>query len=186
MDLSRYDALRHDSGANFLTRILWYMINPMVFNTWLFPFYGFKRLILKVFGAKIGIGVVIKPRVNIKYPWRLSIGAYSWVGEGVWIDSIGMVHIGSHCCISQGAYLCTGNHDWSDPCFGLKIEPIIINDHAWVGAFSIICPGACISTGAVITAGSVITNNTVPWTIYSGNPAVARQSREISETHKVL
>jgi len=75
MDLSRNDALRHDSGANFLIRILWYMINAMVFNSWLFPFYGFKRLILKVFGAKIGIGVVIKPRVNIKYPWRLSIGA---------------------------------------------------------------------------------------------------------------
>src|SRR5207249_2014007 len=109
-----------------LKRTLWYGINAIVFDSWFFPFYGIKRFLLRAFGGNIGNGVVIKPRVNIKYPWKLSIGAYSWIGERVWIDSLGLIRIGAHCCISQGVYLCTGNHDWSDPLFSLVVEPITI------------------------------------------------------------
>ena len=185
MDLSRYDVSRHDPGANLLKRTLWYGINAIVFDSWLFPFYGIKRLLLRTFGGNIEREVVIKPRVNIKYPWKLTIGAHSWIGEGVWIDSLGSIRIGAHCCLSQGVYLCTGNHNWSEPGFGLMVEPITIADRTWIGAFSIVCPGVSVAEGTVITTGSVVTEDTVPWSIYSGNPASVIKKREISRAQDV-
>ena len=129
--------------------------------------------------GKIGKSVVIKPRVNIKYPWKLSIGDCSWIGEGVWIDNIELVNVGDNCCISQGVYFCTGNHNWSDSRFSLVVKPITIVSQAWVGAFSIIGPGVTVAEGTVITAGSAVTKDTIPWTVYTGNPAVAVKNREL-------
>jgi len=77
--------------------------------------------------------VVFKPSINVKYPWKLEIGDHSWIGEGAWLDSLAPIRIGSNCCISQGVYFCTGNHDWTDPAFGLIVKPIVIEDGAWVG-----------------------------------------------------
>ena len=112
VDLARYRVSGYSTGAGFLRRGLWYLINVVVFANPLFPFYGPKRLLLRLFGARIQRGVIIKPRVNIKYPWRLTVGENSWIGEGVWIDNLAEVVIGSNACISQGAYLLTGNHDY--------------------------------------------------------------------------
>ena len=179
VDLSRYDAARHDPGAGRLRRAAWYWINAVLFASWLCPLYAPKRQVLRWFGAVIGAGVVIKPRVNIKYPWRLSVGDHTWLGEGVWIDNLGAVHIGAHCCLSQGVYICTGNHDWSDPAFALRVEPVSVAAHSWVGAFSIIGPGVSLGEGTVITAGSVVTVDTEPWTVYSGNPAQAMKKRDM-------
>lgn len=182
VDLSSYDATQHTPGANVLKRLLWYWVNAFVFDSWLCPLYGLKRQILHTFGAEIGRGVVIKPRVNIKYPWKLSVGDYSWIGEGVWVDNIECVQIGNHCCVSQGVYLCTGNHNWSDRRFGLVARRITIGSQSWIGAFSIICPAVSVAEGTVITAGSMVTQDTVPWTVYAGNPASVMKDREISDT----
>jgi len=182
VDLSSYDPTQHKPGANVLKRVLWYWVNALIFDSWLCPLYGLKRQLLHVFGAEIGRGVVIKPRVNIKYPWKLSVGDYSWIGEGVWVDNIQSVEISDHCCVSQGVYLCTGNHNWSDPRFGLVARPITIGSQSWIGAFSIVCPGVSIAEGTVITAGSTVTRDTVPWTIYAGNPTSAVKNRKISNT----
>jgi putative colanic acid biosynthesis acetyltransferase WcaF len=182
VDLSAYDPTRHDPGASTMKRMLWYWINAVIFGSWLCPLYAVKRQMIRAFGGEIGKGVVIKPRVNIKYPWKLSIGDYAWVGEGAWIDNMESVRIGPHCCISQGVYLCTGNHDWSEPKFSLVARPIVVASQAWLGAFSIIGPGVVIGEGSVTTAGSVVTADTQPWMIYAGNPAEAVRPRKVAGT----
>jgi putative colanic acid biosynthesis acetyltransferase WcaF len=110
---------------------------------------------LCAFGARIGRGLVIKPRVTVKYPWFLELGDHVWLGEGVWIDNHTTVAIGSDVCISQGAYLFTGNHDWNDPRFRFFCHPITIADGAWVGAKAIVCPGSVLARMSVVGLGVV-------------------------------
>lgn len=107
-------------GANSLVRICWYVFNILFFKNSLNPISSLKVLLLKLFGAKIGTGVVIKPGVNIKYPWKLSVGNDSWIGEEVWIDNLSQVTIGSSVTISQGALLLTGSHDRSPVCLSFQ------------------------------------------------------------------
>lgn len=179
VSLSSYDNSWFKLGKGFFQRIFWYYLNSILFNTLFFPFISLKLLILKFFSSQIGYNVVIKPQVNIKYPWNISVGDHSWIGEGVWLDSLARIHIGSNVCISQGAYLCTGNHDWSDPSFGLFVKPIIVEDGAWIGAKAIVLPGVRIGTHSVICAGSVVTRDTEPYMVYAGNPAVKIKERKI-------
>lgn len=171
MDLSRFDNSHYDPGASLPKRVAWYVCNAVVFDSWLMPVSAVKRALLRLFGARVGPGVVLKPRINIKYPWRLSIGSHSWIGEKVWIDNLAQVDIGTNVCISQGAYLGTGNHDYRDETFGLVTRPISIQDAAWVGAFSIVCPGVCVARGSVLSVGSVVSSNTQEYWVYKGSPA---------------
>jgi putative colanic acid biosynthesis acetyltransferase WcaF len=100
---------------------------------------------------------------------------------GTWLDSLAPIRIGSNCCISQGVYFCTGNHDWTDPAFGLIVKPIVIEDGAWVGARATVLPGVTVKTHAIIAAGSVISRDAEAYMIYVGNPAVAVKERKIRE-----
>jgi putative colanic acid biosynthesis acetyltransferase WcaF len=133
-----------------------------------------------MFGCRVGARLIIRPGVRVKNPWLLEIGDNSWVGEDVWIDNIGRVTVGANVCISQGAYLCSGNHDWTDPSFGLIVGPIVIQDGAWVGAKCFIGPGVEMAEGSVATAGSVVKGRLDAFTIYAGNPAVAVRSRNVT------
>jgi len=166
-------------ARNVIIIIMWEIANFLVLENWLCTFYSFKRFVLKAFGAKIGRDVIVKQGVSIKYPWKLKIGDYSWIGEGVWIDNIVSVEIGSNVCISQGAYICTGNHDWSKKDFPLTAKAIVIEDGVWVGAKAIVCPGITLKNHSVITAGSVVTTDTEPYKIYQGNPAKPIKERKI-------
>ncbi|MEO1588474.1 MAG: colanic acid biosynthesis acetyltransferase WcaF, partial [Bacteroidota bacterium] len=107
VDLSGYDTSAYDSGAGTLKMILWYYVNIFIFKSAWLPIMGIKRFLLKAFGAKLGEGVIIKPSVNIKYPWKLEIGNHVWIGEGVWIDNLEPVIIEDNVCISQDALLLT-------------------------------------------------------------------------------
>ena len=124
-ELSKYNNSWYVSGNSF-RRIVWYFTNIIFFKSYLFPIASLKRTLLRFFGAKIGNGVVIKPGVNIKYPWFLEIGNFSWIGEGVWIDNLGKVTIGKNVCISQGAIILCGNHDYKKVTFDLMVKEIII------------------------------------------------------------
>lgn len=134
-----------------------------------------------MFGASIGKGVVIKPHVQIKYPWKLRIGDYTWIGEHVWIDNLANVSIGSHCCISQGAMLLTGNHDYRKSTFDLVIGEIKLENGSWVGAKCTVCPGVTLHEHAVLAVGSVATKNLESFGIYQGNPAEKIRERIIKE-----
>ncbi len=134
---------------------------------------------MRLFGADVGKCVVIKPRVNIKYPWNLAIGENSWIGEGVWIDNLGKVKMGSNCCISQGALLLCGNHNYRKPAFDLMVGDITLENGVWIGAKAMVCPGVICHSHAVLTAGSIATTALEAYKIHSGNPAVAVKERNI-------
>jgi putative colanic acid biosynthesis acetyltransferase WcaF len=180
IDLGQYDNRGYVPGAGLVRRIVWYLTNATVFCSWVIPLSGLKGWLLRIFGARIGSGVVIKPRVNIKYPWHLTVGDDVWIGEGVWIDDLAAVTLGNNVCISQDAYLLTGNHDYKDPRFGLLTGEITISDGAWVGARAVVCPGVRMGEHSILTAGSVLGRDAQPWGIYRGNPAELVRKRVLS------
>tara|TARA_B100001093_G_scaffold489297_1_gene527332 strand:+ start:115 stop:666 length:552 start_codon:yes stop_codon:yes gene_type:complete len=179
-DLSKYNN-SHFRHGNFIIRIVWFIINISVFKSSLFPFNFIKVYLLKIFGAKIGKRVIIKPNINIKYPWNLIIGNHVWIGENVWIDSLDKVTIKDHSCISQGAMLLCGNHNYSSSSFDLITEPIILEEGVWIGAKSIVSPGIKALSHSVLSAGSVATKNLDAFSIYQGNPAIKIRDRVISK-----
>jgi putative colanic acid biosynthesis acetyltransferase WcaF len=158
-------------GRSYGVRALWLLVEAFVLLNPVVVSYRFKAAVLRLFGATIGDGLLIKPGVHVKYPWRLSVGDHCWLGERAWIDNMEDVTLGSDVVISQGAYLCTGNHDWSDPAMPLAPRPIRIDDGAWIGAFAKVAPGTTIAAGSVVALGGVVFRDTEPWGIYRGNPA---------------
>ena len=135
------------------------VVSTLIFrNSLPIPSY-IKTFILRRFGANIGEGVLIKPAVNIKYPWKLRVGDYSWIGECAWIDNLAPINIGKNCCLSQGCYLLTGNHNFNSMTFDLMISEINIENEAWVGAKSVVCPGVTLHRAAVLSVGSVATKD---------------------------
>ena len=158
-------------------RILWTLASGIFFQTW-FPWSSrIKVMILKAFGASIGKGLVLKPRVTIKYPWKLSIGNHVWIGEQVWIDNLAEVSIGNHVCISQGAMLLCGNHNYKKQTFDLMTGPIALEDGVWIGAKSIVAPGITCHSHSVLSVGSIATENLQAHGIYQGNTAILRKQR---------
>lgn len=177
-DLSTYPKTLN-IGAGKLKQISWFFINAFIFKSYWFPIVSIKRLIIRLYGAKIGKGVVFKPNVNIKFPWKLSIDDYTWIGEGVWIDNLEEVHIGRNCCLSQGAIIITGNHNYKRTSFDLMLQKVKLEDGVWIGAGSKVAPGVIAGSHSVLTMGSVATHNLEAYTIYKGNPAQAVKTREL-------
>jgi len=157
MRLDQYDNSWYHPGPKWKIA-LWYAVSIAFFRTAIPYPSRLKVIMLRMFGANIGQGVIIKPSVIIKYPWKLSIGDHSWIGEQVWIDNLDQVTIGNHCCISQGAMLLCGNHDYKKPTFDLMIKPIVLEDGVWIGARCIIGPGVLLNSGTVKRLGSTITS----------------------------
>jgi putative colanic acid biosynthesis acetyltransferase WcaF len=179
MRLDNYSLGTYSPGAPLWKQLLWYFIgSPLVESYWL-PISAFKVRILRLFGAKISQGVRIKSGVRVKFPWRLIVGDYAWIGENVWIDNLASVTIESHACISQGVYLCTGNHNWNHPDFKLMPSSIHIQQSSWIGAKSVIGPGVIVGRGAVLTLGAVTGRSLEAMTIYTGNPAQAVKERKL-------
>lgn len=177
-DLSQFTNSFYNPGGNVVKRFLWYFTNVVWFNS-AFPVNGIKVFILRLFGAKIGSGVVIKPRVNIKYPWKLAVGNNVWIGEHVWIDNIANVSIGDNVCLSQGSMLLCGNHDYKKQSFDLILGDIILESGVWIGAKAIVCPGVTCFSHAVLAVGSIATSDLQSYKIYQGNPAVIIRDRII-------
>jgi putative colanic acid biosynthesis acetyltransferase WcaF len=158
-------------GRSYIVRALWMVVETLVLVNSVVTSYRLKRVMLRLFGARIGAGVIIKPGVHVKYPWRLQVGDNCWLGERCWIDNMEDVTIGDNVVVSQGAYLCTGNHDWSDPGMGLAPKPIVVEDGAWIGAFARLAPDTRIAEESILVLGAVALSDTEPCGIYAGNPA---------------
>ena len=176
--LNNYKNNGYNPGST-LKRTLWYFTNMFVFKTTLPIPSSIKTKVLKLFGAKVGVGVVIKPNINIKYPWFLSIGDFSWIGEEVWIDNLAQVSIGKNCVLSQGSYLLTGSHNYTLESFDLITKDIILEDGSWVGAKATVCPGITLKTHSVLAVGSVATKDLEVYGVYQGNPAIRKRERFI-------
>ena len=150
-------------NKGLVVRVIWYLMNAIVLQSRL-PLLpsGAKAALLRLFGARVGRGAVIKPRVTIKYPWFLELGANVWIGEGVWIDNPGMVTVGANVCISQDAYLVTGNHDFTRDDFRFFSQPVTVGERTWICAKAIVPPGSVIPANTVVPIGSVWRNPSEP------------------------
>jgi putative colanic acid biosynthesis acetyltransferase WcaF len=187
VDLASFANAWYNPGKPAWVRALWFFVGAPVVSSRLLPLSSVRVWLLRLFGASLGQGLVIKPGVRIKHPWMLTAGDRCWLGEDCWIDNLAPVTLGRNVCISQGAYLCTGNHDWSDPAFGLIVKSIALADGAWAGARSVLCPGARLGEGAIAAAGSVVSGSVPPWEIHAGNPAVFVRRRTLRpETETVV
>jgi putative colanic acid biosynthesis acetyltransferase WcaF len=165
-------------GASVCKQFLWYFTDVFFFKSRVIPISAVLVFLLRIFGAKIGKEVRIKPGIHIKYPWKLEIGDYSWLAD-CYLENLDWVKIGKNCCISQQAMLMTGNHDYKNTAFGLITKPIIMEDGSWVGAAAKVSPGVNIGSHAVLSMGSVATSDLSPYSIYQGNPADKVRDRRL-------
>ncbi len=168
LDLYKIDG-HYKPGRPFLIRALWVIFaSPLVSSH--IPGTFWRKFFLRLFGAKIGTGGRIKTKLRVTFPWKLTIGDHCWLGDSLWIDNLAKVTIGNQVCLSQGAYLCTGNHNYKSYLFDLSLGPINIEDHVWIAAHSIIAPGTLIGEGAIVSLGTVISGKIPPRMIVKGNP----------------
>lgn len=189
MDKVKHDSVRlatfsgsgFNKGAGFLKITLWYFVNALLVRASWNPFMGIKIALLRMFGAKIGKGLVIKNNVVIKSPWNLTVGDDCWLGENCWIDNLDKVCIGNNVCISQGALLLTGNHDYTVSSMPYRNAAITLEDGVWIGAKAVVCPGVTVHRNAILTVGSVATKEMEENGIYQGNPAVRVRTRILKD-----
>ena len=171
MQLKGYTVGDFDRGAPRWKEALWvlakciFFLNPLPWPS------ALRVALLRVFGARVGSGVVIRAHVNVSYPWRLTLGDDVWLGEEVVILSLAPVAIESSVCVSQRAFLCTGSHDFRSEKFTLRVKPIMVRAGSWIAAQAFISPGVEIGQGSMVCAGSVVMENVPPRTIVRGNPA---------------
>lgn len=177
MNLETFSSSDFSKGASNAKIIIWYFINALLLRASWNPFMGIKIWLLRLFGAKIGEGLVIKNNVTIKFPWKLTVGNNVWLGENCWLDNLDHIIIGNNVCISQGALLITGNHDYTKEDFPYRNASIIVEDGVWVGAKSIVAPGIRLRSHSILTLGSVCTRDTEPFGVYQGNPAMKIKER---------
>ena len=177
--LDRYRATGFDRGRPAWVEALWQLAQLLLVTSPL-SVTAVRVLALRAFGARVGHRVTIKPGVRVKFPWRLQVGDYCWIGEDVWLDNLAQIRIGHHCCLSQGAYLCTGSHDWSRERFDLVVKPILLEDGVWIAARSVVGPGVTARRGAVLGLGSVATRDLLAWHVHQGLPAKPVKARCIA------
>lgn len=181
VNLSSFNGSDFDKRAGKTKIILWYFVNALFVRASWNPFMKPKLWLLKLFGAKIGKRIVLKNNVIIKSPWNLVVGDDCWIGESVWIDNLDKVVIGCNVCISQGALLLTGNHDYKKTSMPYRNAPITIEDGAWIGANTTVCAGVTVHENAILTVGSMTSKDLDANGIYQGVPAVKIRERIIKE-----
>ena len=179
VDLSTFSNPTYSHGKSVIVRFTWMLVSRLFFNTWV-PFPStLKAIILRLFGAKVGKGLVIRTYVRIKQPWRLCIDNHVWIGESVWIDNLVQVTIESNVCLSQGAFLLTGNHDYKSASFDLITGEIHLESGVWIGAKALVGPGVRCMSHSVLAAGSTTFKDLEANRIYQGNPAQEKRERKI-------
>ncbi len=169
----RLDCFQKKQNHSFLANlraVLWYLTARQLVSS-IIPGHFWRKKLLQLFGAQFGHGGNLKPRITIACPWNLFIGDHCWIGENVWIDNLADVKVGDHVCISQGVYICTGNHDYRRISFDVFLRPVSIESQAWVCARATIAPGSCIRFGAVVSLGAVVNGEVPPGAIVHGNPS---------------
>jgi putative colanic acid biosynthesis acetyltransferase WcaF len=171
-DLQAFSLPQDFRGRSAVMVQLWWIVQATLFRMSPQFMYGWRRFLLRLFGAQVGQGVLIRGTVRITYPWKLSVGDFSWVGDFAELYTLGNIDIGRNAVVSQYAYICTGSHDFRSVAFDIYQRPIRIEDEAWIAAGAFVHPGVTVAHGSVIAARSVVTADTEPLSIYSGSPAV--------------
>lgn len=153
-----------------IARVLWGLLHPM-FRFSPRPLWGWRRLLLRMFGARIGRGAHIYPTARISMPWNITVGEYAAVGDYAILYALGPITLGARTTISQGAHLCAGSHDIKDPARRLLTPPITVECDVWICADAFIGPGVIVGRGAVVGARAVVMSDVRPFIVVAGNPA---------------
>ena len=184
--LNAADSRPQEGGATFplshrLYRLVWNLTWALLASWTPPPLRGWRRFLLQLFGARIASSAGVYGSARIWYPPNLEVGENAYIGPGANIYCMGPTRIGAYALISQGAHLCGGTHDITDPHFQLIARPIVIGARAWIAAEAFVGPGVTVGEGAVLGARSVAMRDLDPWTVYSGAPATALKPRRLRD-----
>ncbi|MBT2257838.1 putative colanic acid biosynthesis acetyltransferase [Priestia megaterium] len=171
INLSNYSQENYSRGRSTIIVLLWWVVQATIFRYSLHNMYAWRSFLLRLFGAQVGKGIKVRSSAKFTYPWKVSIGDYSWIGDNVQFYSLDEIHIGSNCVVSQESYLCTGSHDIKDPHFGLITKPVVIKDGAWVASDVFVYPGVTINEMAVVAARSTVIKDIPAKEVHAGSPA---------------
>lgn len=183
LDIAGNRNTRKYSKKENIRRLMWAAVYPL-FRYSPRPFFGWRRLLLRMFGSRIGSKVNIYNSSTIYMPWNLEIGDWSSIGEYAFVYNLGKVVIGRYSTVSHRAHLCAGTHDYADQAMSLLKIPIAVGDQVWMCADSFVGPGVNIGDGAVVGARAVVVKDVPPWTIVAGNPAVPIKKRIIGRNNR--
>jgi putative colanic acid biosynthesis acetyltransferase WcaF len=180
-DLQKFKQPSNFRGRSAVVVQLWWLVQGSLF-AWSPQFmYGWRRFLLRLFGARVGSHVLIRPSVRFTYPWKVAIGDNSWIGDEVTLYSLGEINIGKNVVISQKSYLCTGSHDFESPSFDIYAKPICIEDEVWLATDVFVSPGVTIGKGAVVGARSTVLNDLPGGMVCFGHPAKAVSQRVVNK-----
>lgn len=179
IDLEKYDQSWFIRGRKGAYILLWWLLQSIIFPLTLHNADKLRCSLLRLFGAVIGKGVKIRPTARFTYPWKVSIGDHSWIGDDVVFYSLDEITIGSHSVISQKSYLCTGSHDPSDPTFKLIVAPILIENGVWIAADCFIAPGVKIGSNSVIGVRSTVLSSILEGQVAWGSPCLVRYPKQM-------
>lgn len=168
--LDAYDQSGYRPGRSKLVIMVWWLLQAVIFPLTPHASHGPRCWLLRRFGARIGKGVVIRPTARFTFPWHVSLGDHSWIGDDVVLYSLAPITVGQHCVISQKSYLCTGSHDIQDPQFGLIVAPVVIENGAWVATDCFVAPGVTVGANSVVGARSSVFKSLPPGHLCYGNP----------------
>ncbi|MEL7331770.1 MAG: WcaF family extracellular polysaccharide biosynthesis acetyltransferase [Cyanobacteria bacterium J06560_2] len=177
VDLRTYHEPGYSAGGSRLAMLTWWLVQAVVFPLSPHFAHGVRRSLLRLFGATIGEGVRIRPTARFTYPWNVTIGDYSWVGDDAVFYSLAPIEVGRHCVISQKSYLCTGSHDIADTRFSLVTGEIVIENGVWVAADCFVAPSVRVGANAVIAARSTVLESMPAGQVCAGAPCRPRKAR---------
>lgn len=176
--LNKFKLPENFRGRNAFIVQLWWVVQSLFFYPSLQFMYGWRRFLLRLFGANIGRKVILRPSVKITYPWKLKIGDYTWIGDDVNLYTLGEIEIGENSVVSQKCYLCTGSHDFNKSDFPIYSKKITIENECWLATDVFVAPGVTIRKGTVVGARSSVYKDLEENKIYMGNPVKIIRDRK--------
>jgi putative colanic acid biosynthesis acetyltransferase WcaF len=176
-DLASYRNPPGLRGRSAVQVQLWWIVQALLFRTSPQFMFGWRRWLLRLFGARIGQGVLIRPSVRITYPWKLEIGDRAWIGDFVELYTLDRITIGADAVVSQFSKLVTGTHAFDRPTFDMSTKPIVIEKQAWIAANCFVAPGVTVKRGGVALACSLILKDVPELMVVAGQPATVRRHR---------
>lgn len=170
-DLSRFSLPPGFRGRSAVVVQLWWIVQSTLFAMSPQFMFGWRRWLLRLFGARVGRGVLVRPSVRVTYPWKVTIGDHAWIGDDVVLYSLGEIEIGEHAVVSQRSYLCAASHDYQQPDFPIYAKKVTVDAEAWLATDVFVAPGVTIGKGTVVGARSSVFHDLPPMMVCMGSPA---------------
>lgn len=180
-NLSEFNLPAGFRGRSAITVQLWWIVQGTLFACSPQFMYAWRNWLLRLFGAKVGVRVIVRPSVKVTYPWKVSIGDYSMIGDDAVLYSLGEIEIGDNAVVSQRSYICAASHDFTKTDFPIYAKKVFIGSQAWIATDVFIAPGVSVGKGAVVGARSSVFKDMPAGMVCLGSPCVPVRVREMSK-----